>query len=265
MFRSSSISKSILTIAATILGVVPAARAADYLITASGPFVSMTSDSDTFDGTTHGTLPPILDPVLLEGGSFRATFRFTPVTPIPGDNAFYELSAPSGMTCDLLNAAGDIVHHAAEATAPIAYLTNDSGGAPYVVDQVVLASNNALTNSHFPTPLSDFPPEIYSVLDLSCFAYVSPGVNYLSDLSIPTAAATYNAFPNRLFDVYLEFDDGDFIDQVGAYQYVNSIGQYQIDSLTVTQVVPEPVTLPLVLGAALLRCNGRRVGQLVCR
>ena len=50
------------------------ARAADYQITASGPLNSTFTDSSTFDGTTHGTLPPALDVVRLAGGSFTATF-----------------------------------------------------------------------------------------------------------------------------------------------------------------------------------------------
>ena len=67
------------------LGAVsPMARAADYVIVASGPLVSATSDSSTFDGTNHGTLPPVLDLAALEGGSFTATFQFSSVAPLPG-------------------------------------------------------------------------------------------------------------------------------------------------------------------------------------
>jgi hypothetical protein len=252
MFPSSFKSQFVIAALAIMLGAIPTVRAADYLITASGPFLSMTSDSDTFDGTSHGTLPSILDPAPLEGGSFRATFRFTAVTPDVGENAYYELPAPSGMTCDLLDSAGNVVHHAGKATSPNAYLSNNAGGAPYIVDQVLVSSDNALTGTNFPTALPGSTPDVYSVLDLSWFGYVDTNVNYLDDLSIPTDAAIYNAFPNRVFDIYLEFDDGDFIDQIGPYQYVNSIGQYQIDSLTVTQVVPEPITISLIVVAPLL-------------
>src|ERR1700712_3747858 len=76
----------------------PMAAAADYEMVVSGPLLSATSDSSTFDGTNQGTPPPVLNLSGLEGGSFRAIFRFSPVTPEAGDSAFYELRPSSGMT-----------------------------------------------------------------------------------------------------------------------------------------------------------------------
>jgi len=112
----------------------PIASAADYEMVVSGTLLSAFSDSSTFDGTNHGTLPPILDIAALEGGSFSATFRFSTVTPLPGSFALYDLAPPSGMTFDLLNSSGGVVHHGSDPSEAIAIVANNYGSDPFMVD-----------------------------------------------------------------------------------------------------------------------------------
>jgi hypothetical protein len=90
--------------------------------------------------------------------------------------------------------------------------------------------------------------------------FVDGGVDYVTDLSIPTDAATYLAFPTpgRCFGVLLEFGDGDFIDQVGPYQHAATELRYDITSLSVTAAVPEPAGMLAALAAALPCLNRRR-------
>jgi len=112
----------------------PIASAADYEMVVSMTLLSAFSDSSTFDGTNHDTLPPILDIAALEGGSFSATFRFSTVTPDKGDTAVYELPSPAGMTVDLRNSSGAIVHHGSNPSDAVAIIANNTGSPPYVVD-----------------------------------------------------------------------------------------------------------------------------------
>ncbi len=235
----------------------PIASAADYEMVVSMTLLSAFSDSSTFDGTNHDTLPPILDIAALEGGSFSATFRFSTVTPDKGDTAVYELPSPAGMTVDLRNSSGAIVHHGSNPSDAVAIIANNTGSPPYVVDQVFLASSvNSITGSVIPAPIYSASGNLYLSSDVSFFATLT-GDDYLTDLSIPTNAATYMAFPNRVFDVFIEFGDGDYGDQIGPYQLVTTIVQYQVNSLTVTPI-PEPGLVSLLVPAISLVALCRR-------
>jgi hypothetical protein len=261
---SDSIGFSLVALSAGLIGFTGSmAGAADYQIVASGPLAFVFSDTSVFDGTTVeiGTLPPLLDPRRLEGGSFRATFRFSQVTPNPGGNSFYELSASSGMTSyELLDAAGLVLHRGSGPSDPTAIVSNNYGGIPFSVDEVLLSSGvGGVTGLNVPAALYSSPPEFISVADFNVNGFVSAGVDYVTDLSIPTDAATYLAFPTpgRSFDVLLEFGDGDFIDQVGPYQHAATELRYDITSLAVNPAVPEPAGILAVLVAA-MPCLTRR-------
>jgi hypothetical protein len=239
----------------------PRAHAVDYQIVASGPLVSAISDSSTFNGTTHGTLPPLLDLAALAGGSFSATFRFSTVTPDPGDSAFYELDPASGITFDLLNSSGAVVHHGSQSSDPIAIIENDSGNAPFTVDQVFLAANvNNISGANIPVPIYTPPGDFFPGTDLSFFGNVAGGAQYVTDLGIPTDPATYLAFPDRVFDLVMSFGDGDYFAQVGPFQRVDTTVQYQITSLSVT-AVPEPGVMSLVLAGLAMNALRRSRGQ----
>lgn len=267
MTRSKSFASVVSVLIAGVVGfAAPASYAQDYRVVASGPLVSVTSDSRTFNGTTVGTLPRLLDDARLAGGSFRAIYAFSQVTPTAGTEAFYELSAPSGMTSyELLDSSGAVVHRGTNPSEPVAILANNNGGAPFIVDQVVLGSRvNNVTGLRVPAPLYGATPDFNSFADFNFAGYVSGGVNYLTDLRIPTDAATYLAFPgpplpNRMFNVVIEFGDGDYLDRVAPYQYVTTQLQYDITALTVT-AVPEPGMAGLVI-VPLCVLGMRRVGK----
>ena len=88
-----------------------AAWGLDYEIIASGPLNYTYNYSSTFDGTTFGTLPSFLHLDRLQGGSFRATFRFTQMPAHGGNDTIYFLSSSSGVTSyELLDASGVVVH-----------------------------------------------------------------------------------------------------------------------------------------------------------
>ena len=67
-------------------------------------------------------------------------------------------------------------------------------------------------------------------------------------MAIPTDAATYLAFPTKLFAVLFEFSDGDVFSTVNPYQYANITLHGDITTLTVTPV-PEPATILLLTPA----------------
>jgi hypothetical protein len=240
-----------------------AAPATDYEITASGPLASILNDTSTSDGTTRGTLPPMLDLNRLDGGSFRATFRFTPVAPVAGPTASYALSATSGMTrYELLDPSGQVVHRGSNPSEPMALVSNNNGAAPFTADQVLLSSSvESITGLHRPAPRYGATPDFLSLADFNVGGYVGNGVDYLTSLAIPTDPAPYLAPPlqNRMFDVLLEFGDGDYGDRVGPYQYAGTQLTYNITAVTVTPV-PEPTAAALALSAAgvLTACARRR-------
>lgn len=238
--------------AVTLLALMgPIARAADFVLTASGTIRDIFSESSTFDGTNFGVLPPLLDVDRLAGGTFTASYWFSEVVPDQGSEAFYTLSASSGMTYDLLDASDNLVHRGSDSTYADAYIQSNQGSAPFTVDQVLLtAAINDTTGSHIPTPLYGLP-QIFSIGDFSFSGYVDGSVDYISNLAIPTDAATYQAFPTKLFDVFFEFSDGDVFSTVNPYQYANITLQGDITTFTVTPV-PEPATILLFTPALLI-------------
>ncbi len=262
-------SAGIAAVVISLLSTFPTAAdgALDYEITASGPYFSALVDSSTYDGTTvrDGNLPPLLDLPRIEGGSFRATYRFTQVTPDTGTtSAYYELSASSGMTSyELLDSNGVVVHHGSGPTFAEAYLANNDGNSPYSVDQVLLGSTGlSVTATNMPAPLYSSPPSFLSYAGFNFAEYVgNGGPEYLNDLSIPTDAATYLSFPDfKVMDVGLEFGDGDFIDRVDPYQYAYIQLQYDITALTVTPI-PEPTAACILLPALLALARRRRTAR----
>ncbi len=227
---------------ATIGFTAPAGGAAEFEVVATGPLASVQNDASASDGTTAGPLPPIFDLARLQGGSFRATFRFSGVTPGPGSTAVYDLGPSSGVTTyELLDPAGAVVHRGTGPSEPVAIVSNNFGGAPFTVDQVLLGSVvNSVTGWNVPATRYSPTPEFHSVAHLDVNSYVGNGVNYLSDLAIPTDAATYLAFPTanagRAFYAIAEFGDGDFVNRAGPYQHALTQLQYDIAALTVTPV-----------------------------
>jgi len=235
-----------------------AARGADFLMTASGPFASASDFSDTFDGTAHGQLPTLLDSERLMGGSFRASYWFSAVTPLDDGStvAVYDLSTTTArMSFDLLDEDGIVVHSGVQSLTPEIYVANNNGAQPFSVDQVLLFSLfEDVSDSSFPTPIYG-PQDRFAGASLSFAGYVDNSINYLSDLAIPTDEGAYAPFMWKTFDVHLYAADGD-INQVDPYQISESIIGYDITSLSIV-AVPEAGTVSL-FGSAMAYIALRR-------
>ncbi len=234
----------------------PMVGAADFKIVASGPYFSTLETNGTFDGTNTGTLPPLLDLTRVEGGSFRATYRFPSVTPPTGQDTVYSPGPPYGLTSfELLDASGLVVYSGGDPFDNFINVQDNDGSIPFRSDQVFLASSiGTVTGANIPTPIYSSPPDILAYGVFNFYGPVYPDTNYTSDLAIPTDAATYLSFPFQSFDFLMAFGDGDYIDRVGPYQYAEVHLQYDVTALTVAQVVPEPATLALLAvgGVALI-------------
>lgn len=238
----------------------PPVAAADFEIVAVGQYASTSAEAVTYDGISTGALQPLLDLPRLEGGSFRATFRFPSTTPPPGVQTSYTPGSPYGMTTfQLLDPFGVVVYAGDNPFDAFIYVQNNDGSIPFSNDQVLLSSNiGAVTNLSLPTPLYSSPADFVAVADFNFAGPVAPGVNYTSDLSIPTDAGAYLSFPFHKFNVLLEFGDGDYVDRIAPYQYNSVQLEYEIRGLTVTPSVPEPATLSLVALGIVAILQGRR-------
>jgi hypothetical protein len=64
-------------------------------------------------------------------------------------------------------------------------------------------------------------------------------------------------FPNRTFRAGAFFGDGDWLDQAGPFQYVETSVQYSINSLTITSV-PAPGVAAVLGFAGLLAFRRQR-------
>lgn len=245
----------------------PRASGADYEVTASGRLGAVQSEAKAFDGTTTAALPDILDLGRLQGGSFRATYRFMQVTPATsGTAAHYDLGLGYGMTrYELLDANGVVVHRGTNPSEADVVIENNFGSPPFSVDQVFLSSVvNSVTGVEVPEAKYSLTPDFLSAADISVVGNVGNGVNYLNELSIPTDEATYLSFPNtptgKSFDVLLEFGDGDYLNQAGPYQHVFAQLRYDVSTLAVMPV-PEPTLAGLlaICACGMLRRSHRQV------
>ena len=72
---------------------------------------------------------------------------------------------------------------------------------------------NAVTGLTAPAPIYSPSGQLGALQSAMLFSDdVTPGTDYLTDLSIPLNAATYLSFPNSRVCVGAFFGDGDFID-----------------------------------------------------
>ncbi|MBY0310707.1 MAG: hypothetical protein K2W85_01415 [Phycisphaerales bacterium] len=260
--RPSYRAATIACVGLAALGILAApAIAQDYLITISGPYRTFANEGFSFDGTTNGTLDPIYNIQRLTGGTFSATFRFQAVTsPAPGDFAGYDFTPPAGLTYDLFDSAGALVHRGTSPSNAGATVTNNfsfNGNPPS--DSVSMFSFvRNVTGLVTPAPLYG-PGEVGAIQSSIGFGgVVSPGNDYLTDLSIPLSASTYLSFPNRTFRTAAYFGDGDFFDFLDPYQYIETSVTYGITSVNVTQVPAPGAASVLGLGGLLAARRRRR-------
>lgn len=241
------------------------AHAQDYLITVSGPYRTSFNDGSSFDGTNTTQLGPIFDISRLASGTFTATFLFQAITnPASGDFAGYDFNSPAGLSYDLLDAAGTLVHRGTSPSSAGAILGNNfsfGGGTPN--DFINLYSFvNSVTGLITPTPLYSPTGETGAIQsNISISGVVGPtngNADFITDLSIPLSASTLLSFPDRRFTARAYYGDGDFLNFEDPYQYIETYVGYEITSLSVTPI-PEPSTLAFLLPALplLLRRNRR--------
>ncbi len=249
-----------LSLTAALLSVAGAARAADYLLTATGNFESSYHESYCFDGTTStdGHLPSLFDTVRLEGGSFVATYRFSTSTPpASGDFTTYIFDSLAGLSYSLLDPQGAVVHVGSNSSEAFAFVFNDNANFGDRVS--FFAFVNSVTGLVTPPALYVPVPEIFAIQsDLYFSGDVTSGSDFITSLALPTDAATYLNFSSMKFRPSMGFNDGDGFGLVGdPYQYIESSLQYGITNVTVT-AVPEPVSSVVLLVGILTMLFRRR-------
>lgn len=237
------------------------AYASDYLMTVSGPFQSFINDSAAFDGADTTTLPPLFNIPALTGGSFRATFRFrdTPTPPSSGQFASYSFAEPAGMTYELLNATGQVIHAGTSPSFSGASVLNDGTPPSGTTDSVSLYGFvNQVSGLNIPQPIYTPSGGLESVQSSLGFSgLVTPVADYLSGLAVPTTTSVYQSFPNAKFFTGMLFLNGDTDTFVDPYQYVETDLIYSISSVSVS-VVPAPGAFGMLALAGLLAARRQR-------
>ncbi len=238
--------------------------AQDYLITVSGPYRSFTNDGGFFDGASSGPLDPIYNIPRLTGGTFSATFRYRAIaSPDTGDFTGYAFAQPAGFTYDLFDSAGSLVHRGTAPTSAGATVGNNLsflGGAPN--DFVNLfCFVNSVTGLVTPAPIYAAEGEVGAIQSIAGFSGgvgpASGGAEYITDLSVPLSATTFLSFPERGFTAGAYFGDGDFLNFEDPYQYIETSVNYDITSVTVTQI-PTPGAAGVLALAGLVAAGRRR-------
>ncbi|MBL9161626.1 MAG: PEP-CTERM sorting domain-containing protein [Planctomycetaceae bacterium] len=242
-------------VAACIAGGALDAGAADYVLTASGPFESAASQSYGFDGATNveGHLPSLYDATRLAGGSFKATYRFTATDPpASGNVADYDFGELQGLSYELLDSSGSVVHVGGNSSAHAATVFNNFDFAGTTRDTVnFVAFVNSVSGLSSPPALYQSQADFFAIQSFLGFTgAVTGGADYITGLSVPLSPSTYLGFPNRTFRTSMSFNDGDTLDFLEPYQYVESSVQYLITEVKLT-AVPEPGSIA-ILGFGLL-------------
>lgn len=258
--------------AVCLLAALPQPAAAqNYVFTFGGTFASSFSEGYGFDGTNDtDTPPPVLNLTALKGGTFTATLTFPAVVP-PSNPAFnfasYRSDPSYRFQFRLYDAAGNVVHEGS-GTSPSVTISNNvpvrEAGSPVIVgyyDGVEFTGEaSQVSGLTLPPPLYSAQPDVFYGLSSFRFNNFSDLTrDFLSNLSLPTDAAPYLSFPNRRFSTSVFWGDGDYNDQVNPFQYVQTDVSYNITSVRVAAVVPEPSALTLFfIGGTLVLLHGLR-------
>ncbi|GEM_PF-1325203 len=263
MIRSSTLlSPAVVVSAALALAACAgSANAEDFIITVSGTYQSFFNDGFNFDGTNTTPLAPLYDIPRLTGGTISASYRFSAVTnPPAGSFTSYDFAAPAGMTYELFDAMGALVHSGTSPSDAFAFVFNNSASPSGMEDGVSLFSFvNTVTGLTAPAPLYSPSGELGALQSAMLFSgSVTPGTNYLTDLSLPLDAATYLSFPNSRVRVGAFFGDGDFLDQADPFQYVETSVSYSITSVSISQIPTPGAASVLALGGLVARRRRRR-------
>lgn len=245
----------------SLLSLAHSARAADYLMTVSGPYDSVVNEGVAFDGTDSTPLGPLFDIPRLTGGTFRATYRFSD-TPNPpaGTFAAYSFGPSAGMTYELLDAGGEVVHRGTNPSSSGASVINNGMQASgNVFDSVSLYGFvNTVTGLLTPTPIYSPPGQLDSLSSVIGFSGdVAGGNDFITNLAIPTSTSAYQVFPRARFETEMFFGDGDIENFTDPFQYVDTIVTFRITSVSVTQV-PSPGASGVLGLAGVLAAKRRR-------
>jgi MYXO-CTERM domain-containing protein len=240
---------------------IGSAQAADHLMTVSGPFHSFNNESYAFDGVNNTELPPLYNIPALTGGTFRATYRFSD-TPNPPNGTFasYSFGALSGMTYDLLDAGGNVIHHGSSPSFSGASVQNNGVQPNGTFDSVSLYGFvNQVTGLNLPAAIYTPPGELDAVQSSIGFnGMVTPGTDFITDLGVPTSEGVYRSFTSAKFFTGMLFQDGDTLNFVDPYQYVETDVIYDITSVFVTPVPAPGAAGVLALGGLLVTRRRRR-------
>ncbi len=236
--------------------------AGEFVMTVSGSFRSFTSDSASFDGTDTTTLDPLFDTARLDGGTFRATYRFSdvPATSTSSTLATYDFSAGSGMTYELLDAQGNLVHRGTQPTSSAASVINNGTLANGSVVDVVSFYGfvNQVSGLTVPTPRFSPLGQLDALSSVISFNGAVDGTtDFLTSFTLPTDSAVYRAFPNARFETEMFYGEGDFENGAEPFQYVDTILTYDIDAVTVT-AVPTPGPLGILALGGVIDLRRRR-------
>ncbi len=166
------------------------------------------------------------------------------------------------MTYDLFDSSGALVHRGTSPSSAGATVQNNNPNPSGVFDVVTLyCFVNNVSGLITPAPLYSPAGEVGAVTSFLGFSGpVSPESDYLPDLSIPTAADAFLAFPSKRFSASMYFGDGDFFDFIDPYQYIETRVEYSITSVSISQIPTPSAAAVLTLGG-LVASRRRRVAR----
>ena len=118
---------------------------------------------------------------------------------------------------------------------------------------------NAVTGLTAPAPIYSPSGQLGALQYAMLFSGdVTPGTDYLTDLSIPLNAATYLSFPNSRVSVGAFFGDVDFIDQGDPFQYIETSVSYSLTGVSISLIPTPGAAAILALGVMMVGGPRRR-------
>ncbi len=120
-------SPAFVSAALALAALASTAQAQDYLVTVTGTYQSFFNEGFNFNGTTSTSLAPLYDIPRVTGGTISATYRFCAITnPPAGTFTSYDFTPPAGMTYELFDAMGALVHSGTSHSDACALVLNDN-------------------------------------------------------------------------------------------------------------------------------------------
>jgi hypothetical protein len=235
-------------------------------MTVSGPFVGSDSVGEWYDGNDTTTPSPLIDLSRPSGGTFRATYRFSDTgafSPIGRVGAAFGYGADCGMSIELFDAAGNVLHRGSNASRARAIVYNNllqgipNGGSGLVDSATFNSSVGTVSGLVMPDDLySPAGTRFEASTELIFFGFVSGGTDFITSLTVPTSSSVYEAMPTRSFSFRMDFTDG-IVGSDDPYKWVSTTVSYDVTSVSVTPI-PTPGTAVITGGLALAALRRRR-------